>query len=83
MYHVTATKARNVFSDIINKAQKEPVIIERQHKDIAVLMSFDKYEQLTATNIEQLKHFSQRISQQAQEKGLTESKLKQLLDDKE
>ena len=83
MYHVTATEARNIFSDIINKAQKEPVIIERQHKDVAVLMSFDKYEQLTATNIEQLKHFSQRISQQAQKKGLTESKLQQLLDDEE
>jgi len=83
MYHITATEARNVFSDIINKAQKEPVIIERQHKGVAVLISLDQYEQLTATNIEQLKHFSQRVSEQAEKKGLTESKLQQLLDDQE
>ncbi len=81
MYHISATEARLTFSDIINKAQKEPVIIERQQKDVAVLMSFDKYEQLTATNIEQLKRFSQRISEQASKRGLTESKLQQLLND--
>lgn len=46
MATVTAQDARRQFSDIINKAafQKEPVIITRQGKQLAAVISYEDLE---------------------------------------
>lgn len=41
---ISATKAKQSLGMMIDAAQREPVIIQRQHRDVAVLISMHDYE---------------------------------------
>ena len=43
MTKVSATDAKTHFGALIDKAQKEPVTIEKQGRPVAVVISFDAY----------------------------------------
>ncbi|MDH3598902.1 MAG: type II toxin-antitoxin system Phd/YefM family antitoxin, partial [Candidatus Tectomicrobia bacterium] len=62
-------------------AQREPVVIQKQRRDIAVLLSMRDYERLTAMNVVDFQDYCDRISQWARERGLTENTLNTLLRD--
>ena len=47
MKTLTSTEARNSFSAIITSAEKEPVTISKKNKDIAVVLSSKRYQELT------------------------------------
>lgn len=66
---------------MIDVAQREPVIIQRQHRDVAVLLSMHDYEQLRGAQVEAFNIFCDKIAKRAKERGLTEEKLKALLED--
>lgn len=78
---ISATEAKQSLGMMIDVAQREPVIIQRQHRDIAVLLSMHDYEQLRGVQIEAFNVFCDEIARRAQERGLTEEKLKVLLED--
>lgn len=46
MNHISAREARNHFSELIDDAQHEPVMIERHGRSVAVVMSAREYEQI-------------------------------------
>jgi hypothetical protein len=50
------------------------VVIRRQARDVAVVLSMEEYEQLTAVNVDQFQEFCDRIAEQAKARGLTEEK---------
>ena len=50
MHSTTATWAKMHFGQLLDSTIKEPVIIERSGRQIAVIMSYDEYNHLT--NIE-------------------------------
>lgn len=81
MRYVSATEAKQTLSRILDAAQREPVVIQRQNRDIAVLLSVQDYERLTALNIDDFQRFCDKIGAQARERGLTEEKLNELLQD--
>jgi antitoxin Phd len=78
---ISATEAKQSLGLMIDTAQREPVIIQRQHRDVAVLLSMHDYEQLQGAQVEAFNALCDKIAHRAQEKGLTEEKLKILLDD--
>lgn len=78
---ISATEAKQSLGMMIDVAQREPVIIQRQHRDIAVLLSMHDYEQLRGAQVEAFNAFCDKIAQSAQERGLSEEKLKTLLED--
>ncbi len=45
---VRASEAKNRFGDVILEAQREPVIVERWDKPVAVILSVAEYERLLA-----------------------------------
>lgn len=47
MKTLTSTEARQSFSTIITSAEKEPVTISKKNKDIAVILSSKRYQELT------------------------------------
>ena len=47
MKTLTSTEARKSFSTIITSAEKEPVTISKKNKDIAVVLSSKRYQELT------------------------------------
>lgn len=83
MQSVTATEAKQRLAALLDAAQREPVVIRRQNRDIAVVMSPQEYDRLRALNASEFQSFCDRVAQGAAERGLTEEKLAEILTDDE
>ncbi len=81
MQIVSATEAKQSFGAVIDKAQREPVMIRKQNRDVAVIMSVEDYQRITRINIQEFQLFRDNIGKKAQKRGLTEDKLNELLSD--
>jgi len=81
MRYVSATEAKQALSAVLDAAQREPVVIRRQKRDIAVLLSMQDYEKLTAVNVGEFQRFCDRVAERAAARGMTEEKLAQILSD--
>jgi prevent-host-death family protein len=79
MRYVSATEAKQALAAVLDAAQREPVVIRRQKRDVAVVLSLQEYERLTALNIEDFQRFCDRIGEQAKARGLTDEKLADIL----
>lgn len=80
MRHVSATDAKQRLAALIDAAQREPVIIRRQQRDVAVILSPQEFERLRALNIAAFQRFCDRVAEKAARRGLTAKKLGRLLD---
>ena len=78
MRFVSATEAKQSLAAVLDAAQREPVVIRRQQRDVAVILSMQEYERLAALNIAEFQRFCDRIGEQAKARGLTEAKLAEL-----
>ena len=81
MKSVPATEAKNRLGAILDEAQREPIVIRRQDRDIAVVMSMADYERLTSGNIRAFLELRNEVAEQAAAAGLTEDRLASLLTD--
>lgn len=79
MYAVTASEAKQGFAAVIERAAKEPVVIQRQKRDVAVVMSIDEYQRLARFNVAEFQRFCDAVGLKSQETGLTENQLADLL----
>lgn len=79
MRTISASDAKQGFANLIDIASREPVVIQRQKRDIAVVLSMAEYQRLTRLNIAEFQRFCDRIGTQAETAGLTEDQLNQLL----
>lgn len=79
MRAITASEAKQGFANLIDIASREPVVIQRQKRDVAVVLSMAEYERLTRLNVAEFQRFCDRIGSQAEAAGLTEDKLAKLL----
>jgi prevent-host-death family protein len=79
MRYVSATEAKQTLAAVLDAAQREPVVIRRQQRDVAVVLSMQEYERLTAMNVEEFQRFCDRIGEQAKASGMTEEKLAEML----
>jgi prevent-host-death family protein len=81
MRQFSATEAKQRLAELLDAAQREPVMIRRQKRDVAVVMSPDEYRRLRGLNVAELERLVSRISARAKRRGLTEEKLQELLAD--
>jgi prevent-host-death family protein len=81
MRTVTASEAKQGFAGVIEAAAREPVVIQRQKRAVAVVLSMAEYERLVRLNVAEFQRFCDAVGQAAEHKGLTEAKLAQLLAD--
>ncbi|THF57196.1 type II toxin-antitoxin system Phd/YefM family antitoxin [Pseudothauera rhizosphaerae] len=81
MRTVTASEAKQGLAGVIEAAAREPVVIRRQKRDVAVVMSMQEYERLVRLNVSEFQRFCDAVGAQAAERGLTEEKLGRLLAD--
>jgi prevent-host-death family protein len=81
MKTVTATDAKQRFAAMIDAAQREPVRIRRQKRDVAVIMSAEEYDRIRGVQNEELDRLCEQVSKQAAARGLTDKMLADLLKD--
>ena len=81
MRYVSATNAKQRLAALLDAAQREPVMIRRQNRDVAVLLSPQEYDRLRALNTDEFQRFCDRIGERAAARGMTEEKLAEILAD--
>ena len=79
MKSVAATEAKNRLGAILDDAQREPVVIRRQDRDIAVVLSMAEYERLRTGNVQAFLDLRKEIAAEAAARGLTAKRLKKIL----
>lgn len=81
MRTVTASEAKQSFASVIEAASHEPVVIRRQKRDVAVVLSMAEYERLTRLNVAEFQRFCDQIGGRVATAGMDEATLAALLDD--
>ena len=81
MKTVTATDAKQRLAALLDAAQREPVLIRRQNRDVAVIMSAEEYERIRGINNDEFERFCDRVGAKATARGLTEEILADILKD--
>jgi len=81
MRSVSATEAKQHLAALLDAAQREPVVIRRQNRDVAVIMSAEEYARIRDLNAAELQRFSDRVADQARARGLDQAALNDLLRD--
>ena len=79
MKSVTATEAKNRLGAILDEAQREPIVIRRQDRDVAVLISMSDYERLRTGNVQAFLDLRNEIAAQAAASGLIDQRVDELL----
>lgn len=81
MRSVSASEAKQGLAGVIEAATREPVVIQRQKRDVAVVMSMQEYQRLARLNVAEFQRFCDEVGQRAQGQGLDEAGLNALLAD--
>jgi prevent-host-death family protein len=81
MKAVSATDAKQRLAALLDAAQSEPVLIRRQNRDVAVIISAKEYERIRKSKVDEFKKFCDRVSAEAVRHGMTEEILADILKD--
>jgi prevent-host-death family protein len=81
MRSVSATDAKQRLAALLDAAQREPIVIRRQNRDVAVIMSAEEYERIRRKNIDEFQKFCDRVGAEAVKRGMTEEILADILKD--
>jgi prevent-host-death family protein len=81
MKTIAATEAKNRFGAVLDDAQREPVVIRKQDRDVAVVLSMAEFERMRTGNIRAFLELRNEVAATAASRGLSEQRLAELLTD--
>jgi len=76
---LSAPKDTEQLLALLDKADLEPVSIQKDGREVAVLLSTREYERLKAESFDDFDALCEEISTEAQARGLTQEKLAAIL----
>jgi len=79
MRYNAASDTDTKLATLLDAAQAEPVFIERDQQEVAVLVSAREYDRLSGKATREFLDFCDSIADKAAARGLTEEKLEELL----
>lgn len=79
MKRVAEADAKKRLDEILDEAQREPLVIHRQERDIAVVLSLGEYERLRTANVQAFLDLRNQVAAEAALNGLSEPLLADLL----
>lgn len=79
MQTVSASEAKQKLAGLIEASARGPVVIQRQKRDVAVVLSMQQYERLVHLNVAEFQRFCDAVGASAERAGMTEAKLALLL----
>ncbi len=81
MKTIAASDARKSFASVIDDAAREPVVIQRQQRNVAVVLSMQEYERLTELNKREFQRLCDQVGRRAAADGMNSRRLAELLRD--
>jgi antitoxin Phd len=81
MRYISDTEAKLGLAAVLDAAQREPVVIRHEERDVAVVLSAAEYEKLRRLNVDEFLRICDRIGAEAKASGMNESVLNELLTD--
>jgi prevent-host-death family protein len=81
MRSISATDAKQRLAALLDAVQREPIMIRRHDRDVAVLISAEEYERMQSGRVEEFQRFCDRVGAAALERGMNEAALRALLAD--
>ena len=79
MKTIATTDAKNRLGSILDDAQREPIVIREQDRDVAVVLSMSEYERLRTGIVRAFLDLRNQVAAQSAANGLTEERLADLL----
>lgn len=81
MQTYTANEAKTRFGEFLDRVQREPVRVMRHDRVVGVMVSAQDFEAMRAFYANRLQHTLERSAALAQQGGLTEERLNDLMAD--
>jgi prevent-host-death family protein len=82
MTTVSAAEAKQNLDALLENVQQGPVCIQREDREIAVILSADEYDKLVSNRWRAFDRLTAMAAEQARANGLTEEKLNEILADR-
>lgn len=83
MQYLSSNVIVNGLSNVLELVKCEPVVIFQEQEEVAVILSMKEYQMILANNVKDFQSFCDRVGQKAQDRGLTEEKLLEILNPRE
>lgn len=81
MQSISATEAKQRLAALLDAAQREPVVIRRHDRDVAVILSAAEYQRLRDFHVSEFERFCDRVAIKARRRGMNQKALDALLAD--
>lgn len=79
MIAYSASDAKQNFATMLDTAARQPVVIRRQKRDVAMVISPGEYRRLNRLNVDEFLSFCAGAGSEAAQNGMTEDVLAKLL----
>lgn len=79
MKSIDEAEAQARLDEILDEAQQQPIVIRRQARDVAAIVSARDYERLRALNVQSFLDLREEVAREAATNGLTTKTLTDLL----
>ena len=75
----SASEAKQNFAAMLDAAARQPVVIRRHDRDVAMLISLEQYSRMHRLAVDKLKRVVEEIGAEAEKNGMTDEILAEIL----